>query len=684
MRLFPALSLSAARAVARLRIEPLEERQLFSVAPMDSDAGQGFLSHGGACSCPICAGTIAFSPEMRGQLSASDLATAPLTSLPQLNSLPGSQFTLFLDFDGGYTTGWESNAVYTPPYDFDNNLNSFSTAELNSIREIWARVSEDYAPFNINVTTIDPGNLTDGRTAKIAIGGNYSDWFGDPAGGIAYVGGFSNAASNVGFVFSDALANGVARYVAEAVSHEAGHLFGLWHQSEYNSSGGKTTEYSEGNSQWAPIMGVGYYSSVTTWYNGPNNLGPNVLQDDMAVLSSSSNGFGYRVDEAGNSFNSTTSLALDSNSVTGSGVIGRNTDQDWYRFSTSGGSVSVSATVASVGANLDTVLELRRTDGSLVASASPTSSLSATITASLAAGDYFLVVKSTGVYGYVGQYTLSGTLPAGTSGGGGETGGDTGGSTGGNSGGGISGDGGDSGGGGSSDGGSTDSGDDNSNNNTPTGPEITVLENGTQIVDGGAVSFGAAARKSYVTKTFTIRNDGDSDLLLGQLKNRYLPRGFKLASKISDTVLSAGESTSFSVYMKGKQGAYGGQLVISNNDADEQSFNIGISGTVNSSRYSGSQTLSSAAGNIDVATGLELRSSLPGETAAQIGGRVEAQFSDRVHGANEEAHAAIAAIQGDLHTALANSSLATSDVSTTCLDNAFEAVDELLDELLAA
>ena len=306
------------------------------------------------------------APEMRATASASDLAKSSLSALPQLSSLPGSQFTLFLDFDGGYTTGWESYAVYTPVYDFDGDRTTFSTSELNSIRDIWTRVAEDYSPFNINVTTVDPGNLANGRVAKIAIGGNYSDWFGQSAGGVAYVGGFYNSASNVGFVFSDALANGVAKYVAEATSHEAGHLFGLWHQSSYNASGQMTAEYSSGNSQWAPIMGVGYYAAVTTWYNGPNNLGRSSLQDDMSIIAGNSNGFGYRADEAGDNTTTAATLNLNGSSVTGSGVVSRNNDLDYYRFSTSGGSISISANTVSSGADLDVVLELLARTGRLL------------------------------------------------------------------------------------------------------------------------------------------------------------------------------------------------------------------------------------------------------------------------------------------------------------------------------
>src|SRR5262249_10632621 len=143
-----------------------------------------------------------------------------------------------------------------------------------------------------------------------------------------------------------------------------------------------------GSSAWAPIMGVGYYSAVTTWFNGPNNLGPNSLQDDMSVLSNGSNGFGYRVDEAGDNTSSTARLNLTGNTVSGNGIIGRNTDADYYRFTTTGGNVSLSANTIGTGANLDVVLELRRADGSIVSSVAPTNSLNATISANLAAGDY--------------------------------------------------------------------------------------------------------------------------------------------------------------------------------------------------------------------------------------------------------------------------------------------------------
>jgi len=210
---------------ARPRLEPLESRLLMAVSPAEWN---GSLGHGFICSCPICSGqgldAIPVATEVAGSLAQSN----PLSSLPQLNSNAGAAAKLFLDFNGHFESSWGGDTnVSTPVFDRDNNLATFSDGELSAIYEIWARVAEDYAPFNINVTTVDPGHQANQVVAVIAIGGNWSDWYGSSAGGVAYVGGFYNGASNVGYVFDDALGNGNAKYVAEAAAHEAGHLFGL-------------------------------------------------------------------------------------------------------------------------------------------------------------------------------------------------------------------------------------------------------------------------------------------------------------------------------------------------------------------------------------------------------------------------------------------------------------------------
>ena len=216
----------------RPKLERLETRNLLTSLIPVSPADQFLSGHSGVCNCPICTGVglsslvAQESPDAGAGDSGDAVASLPEGTLPLLSSRPGATAKLFLDFNGHFESSWGGDTnVSTPVFDRDNNLTTFTDGELAAIYEIWARVAEDYAPFNINVTTVDPGHQANQVVAVVAIGGNWSDWYGSSAGGVAYVGGFYNGASNVGYVFDDALGNGNAKYVAEAASHEAGHLF---------------------------------------------------------------------------------------------------------------------------------------------------------------------------------------------------------------------------------------------------------------------------------------------------------------------------------------------------------------------------------------------------------------------------------------------------------------------------
>jgi uncharacterized repeat protein (TIGR01451 family) len=519
-------------------LESLEPRYLMA-ASLD---WQQVLSSAGPCNCSICTGqnlnqlveSSTTSPAPSGTFAASN----PLSSLPQLSSNPGATAKLFLDFNGHVQASWGNytNAV-TPVYDQDGDRTTFSSGELASITEIWARVAEDYAPFNIDVTTIAPGSLANGVVAHIAIGGNYSDWFGSSAGGVAYIGGFYNSAPNVGYVFEDALGNGNARYVAEAASHEAGHLFGLWHQSTWSGTT-LQAEYSQGNAQWAPIMGVGYYSQRTTWHNGPNNLGSTSLQDDMAILANSSNGFGYRADDFGSTLALASALANSGGTVNFAGRIGSNTDQDWFEFTTGGGALNLSLNVAQFGANLDSVLELRDASGTILVTANPTNSLGATLTANLTSGTYYVVVRSSGGYGNVGTYTLTGTATAEGSGGGGGGG-----------------------------------------EETPE-PEINVNVGTTVLQTGGTVAFGTVQIGNSVDRTITVRNSGPGTLNLQALVAENMPAGFTLVSNLSSLTLATNQTATFTVRFSPTVGGAVNQTIsLLSDDADESAFQIKLTAT---------------------------------------------------------------------------------------------------------
>jgi hypothetical protein len=83
--------------------------------------------------------------------------------VPLLSSLPGANHTVYLDFNGHVTenTNWSSHfgnpSISSPAYNADADPNNFSATELTAIENAWKRMSEDFIPFHVNVTTVDPG-----------------------------------------------------------------------------------------------------------------------------------------------------------------------------------------------------------------------------------------------------------------------------------------------------------------------------------------------------------------------------------------------------------------------------------------------------------------------------------------------------------------------------------------------
>ncbi len=349
-------------------------------------------------------------PQSQGLLAEETAASAadPILEdaslpVPALSSNPGAEAKIYLDFDGHFESVWGAyRNITTPVFSLDSDLTTFSSTELAAINSIWARVAEDYAPFNVDITTVEPASFENLEGLRVSIGGNGS-WYGS-AGGLAYVGTWTNSIVNTVYVFPQQLASN-EKYIAEASSHEAGHAFALYHQSRYDTSGAKTEEYHTGSGDWAPIMGNSYYKTRTTWHNG-TSTSATTYQDDMAILSSANNAFGYRADDHGN-IDDPTALTLVDNIATAGGIIGYMDDEDAFLFSTSGGDYSITQDVAAIGANLDSTLQLRTADGTLVASSSPSTSYGAAITATLAAGHYVLISGSAGQYGSVGQYTVT-------------------------------------------------------------------------------------------------------------------------------------------------------------------------------------------------------------------------------------------------------------------------------------
>src|SRR4028119_2360962 len=354
-------------------------------------------------------------------------APLPLASLPLLSSNPSATSKVFLDFDGHTTSGtfWNSDLngganIVTPAYSIDANTTNFSTTEVTSIEEIWKRVAEDYAPFNVDVTTIDPGNLNAANNIRVVIGGSWDQWYEESggAGGIAWETSWQWNNDIPVFVFEDNLLNGSAKYTAEVISHEVGHSLGLSHQSTYDVFGNFLEEYNSGfgsgETGWAPTMGVSYYQNLTTWHNGTSSLGATSYQDDMSIIAAANNGFGYRTDDHGNTISGATALS-GTTTLTSSGIITQTSDIDVFSFAAGAGLLNFTINPAPYGPNLDILAELFNSSGNIIASSNFSSNLFANINTSVSAGNYFLSIKSNGQYGRVGQYTISGTVaPADT------------------------------------------------------------------------------------------------------------------------------------------------------------------------------------------------------------------------------------------------------------------------------
>jgi PKD repeat protein len=345
-----------------------------------------------------------------------------------LHSKPGASKVIYLDFDGHTTTGtsWNSSFtgganIVTPPYSNDSTVSTaFSQTELDNIHSIWQRVAEDYAPFDVDVTTQDPGleALRKSTTSdtqfgvRVCIGGSSYDWYGAGAGGVAYLNSFTWNSDTPCFVFTTQLGSGNAKYTAEATSHEAGHTFNLSHDGQVAYGTTAAVGYYQGHANWAPIMGVGYYKDVAQWSKGDYPYANN-LQDDTAIIASIT---GYRADAHGDSIVNATPLT--GTSLSASGIIERRADADLFAFTTGAGPVSFTATPAAPSPNLDIQLALYDGLGNLVTSANPTT-LSSTLSTTLTQGTYYLAVDGVGTgdpltayddYGSLGQFSLTGTV----------------------------------------------------------------------------------------------------------------------------------------------------------------------------------------------------------------------------------------------------------------------------------
>lgn len=352
----------------------------------------------------VCAAMLPASEAVAGPPPSAPDAPAPTQAEAfALHSRPGASKVIVLDFDGHTTVGSPWNtfkgmpSIPSPAMDFDGDPLTFSSSELAGILAIWRAVAEDYAAFDVDVTTQDPGDAAlAGRGVRAVIGGSSADWYGTPSGGVSYVGVFASSTPTPCFVFAKDLNN--VKFIWEATSHELGHTLGLTHDGVVDG-----TAYYSGHGDWAPIMGVSYYRPVTHFDRG-EYIGSNNQQDDFAAIA----GFLPPVQQAlGTTLKTTSAMQqLSADPLTrrttsySAGVLSSPTETEWVGFQAVAGPASLYASVLSPWgsaprANLVLQAVLFAPDGSVV-QVQRGAGVAMSNLQLPATGSYFLAISSVG------------------------------------------------------------------------------------------------------------------------------------------------------------------------------------------------------------------------------------------------------------------------------------------------
>ncbi|MDM4015527.1 choice-of-anchor D domain-containing protein [Roseiconus lacunae] len=414
----PVCSRPVRSRVRRICIESLESRRLLAAdlfaAEFETDPRLIEMFYGPRrpdqpvppiqAIAPLIDGTSEEAPPILEGLPASvaddnlpsGAAPFALDQTFSLNSRPDSNFTIYLDFDGHVTTGTSWNSAYgfseiIHPNYWGGTGGDFSNNRLELIQEIWQVVAEDFAPFDVNITTEEPVDLDDLRYngpgdtrwgSRVVM---TKDTFADcSCGGHAYLGSFDDLQDEPAFVYNGGLNAG-----SETVSHEVGHQLGLHHDG--NGSNTYYRGHGSGDTSWGPIMGAPFSKLTTQWSHGDYYNATLPGEDDLAIITGSSNFPFISDDHADIRTDASTVLERNTTSIEAFGIIETNDDIDWLRFQTGGGDVTLDVDVTGYKPNLDVWAGLFDSTGQFITDANPQSQLSASFgTLTLDAGEYFV------------------------------------------------------------------------------------------------------------------------------------------------------------------------------------------------------------------------------------------------------------------------------------------------------
>lgn len=345
---------------------------------------------------------------------------APYGETFSLHSRPGSKRVLYLDFGGGLLEHPKTamdlprGGYYYKPYDTDGNPNWVNKREATVIQRAWGLVAQDFAPFDVDVTTEMPPydyfyspDVEDPE--YVAYRAIVTNSVGGPAhtrgAGYAIMGSFGSGTDDPAFVFHKKLKPGWVA-IGNAITHEVGHGLAL----DHDGIGG--SEYFWGNRTWAPVMGYPGRHWLAQFSNG-SYRGGNEHEDDISVIAKT---LPLLPDDQPD----TTATATLESGVAMRGMIGKPFDVDAYQLS-----VPITMKVAFAAApdsgvsptNLDVRIVVHNASGNKVFDSAYPGSRNAGGETVFAAGDYTVEVMGSGdrgfnAYGSLGAYKLTATLTA--------------------------------------------------------------------------------------------------------------------------------------------------------------------------------------------------------------------------------------------------------------------------------
>ncbi len=342
-----------------------------------------------------------------------DISTNFSSTVPAFETNPGAANTFYLDFNGDSDTtpAWNGGNFYNVAgYDFNGNPNEYSPGEQKAIENIVNIMGEDFSPFDVNITTVDPGTITDGESLRVVFTNDPGAGLGFPGVGIlgvAILGAFNDSFNDDDtlFIFApnfDQSYNGgdfgplgasgtimaTAAEVGNTGSHEVGHTLDLEH-------------YGNNNDIPDSIMrDINATLNRELWARGLTSDGPGEStpfnQDDLAVLAGAGNSFEFLPDDHGDNIGSATPLTANGTSYTANGVIDHpDTDTDFFEFfGTDGGTTEIRVIVDNYVTDLDVVLNLYDSDGNQIGTDNPSNSFGAALNVSLTDDFYYVEVRS--------------------------------------------------------------------------------------------------------------------------------------------------------------------------------------------------------------------------------------------------------------------------------------------------